>query len=105
MIRQRVKDFFLREDVVWASPGMKDEMFVRDDSGKKVKVRKFYLTHFIKEVYDLFKEANPDVSIGCSKFCSLRPENVLLLKDTKFDQCKTRKNFLPLERFRNNIHK
>ena len=34
---------------------------------------------FLKEVYELFKQSNPDITVGFSKFASLRPVNVLLL--------------------------
>ena len=51
---------------------------------------------FLKEVYELFKQSYPDITVGFSKFVSLRPANVLLLKDQHPDMCKCEihENFL-----------
>ena len=64
--------------------------------GKKQKVTKYLLTMFMKEAYALFKSDNPDVTVGFSKFSDLRPENVMLMKDTPLYQCKceTHENYL-----------
>jgi len=66
---------------------MKDVVTVRSQ-GTKEKLPKLYLTMFLREAFDIFKKDNPEVEIGFSKFCSLRPKNVLLLKNTPADQCK-----------------
>ena len=50
------------------------------ENGEKQKLRKMFLTHFLKEVFSLFQEEHSDIKIGFSKFCALRPVNVLLLK-------------------------
>ena len=84
-----VNEFYKRPDIVYTMPGMKDEMIVREN-GKKVKMRKLYLTVFIKEAYAIFKEENPSIEISLDSFRKLRPKNVLLLKDTPMDQCKCR---------------
>ena len=82
-----VKEFYVRSDIVYTMLGMKDEITIWTDS-KKQKLRKFYLCMYIKEVYRMFQSAYPDIQIGFSKFASLRPQNVLLLKDQPEDQCK-----------------
>jgi len=84
-----IKEFFYRPDIVYTAPGMRDEMAVWEN-GIKSKLRKHFLTMFIREAFALFKEFNPDVSVSFSKFCSLRPPNVLLLKNSPVDQCKCR---------------
>jgi len=84
-----VNEFFSRSDIVYTAPGMRDEITVWKD-GKKEKMRKYFLTMFLREAYAVFQEMHPDINISFSKFCSLRPQNVLLLKDTPTDQCRCR---------------
>ncbi|XP_071839631.1 uncharacterized protein [Apostichopus japonicus] len=86
-VKEAVKNFYYRADVVWTAPGMRDELTVWID-GKKEKMRKYYLTLYLRELFSLFKQENPDIVIGFSKFASLRPTNVLLLKSQPMDQCK-----------------
>lgn len=81
-------DFFNHPDVLYICPGIKDEVTVRDELGNKTKLRKTYLTMFLKEAYELFKSSNPGVTIGFSTFCKMRPKNVLLLHETPADLCK-----------------
>ena len=85
---EKVTKFFLRSDVVWTSPSVKDEMTLWDDSGKKYKLRKYYLEMTVDEAFALFKKENPNEKIGRSKFYELKPKNVLLMKDSPADQCK-----------------
>ena len=51
---------------------------------------------YLRETFELFKRAHPEVKVGFSKFASLRPVNVLLLKDQSPDQCKCKihENFI-----------
>lgn len=86
-----VKDFFHHPDVAYTAPGMKDEVTVWEN-GVKYKLRKYYLTMFLKEAFALFTEFHPEITIGFSTFAKLRPRNVLLLKDTPADQCKCMKH-------------
>ena len=74
----KVKEFFMRSDIVYTCPGIKDQVTVWDDDGNKTKLRKYYLLMHVKEVYALFKSEHPDIKIGFSKFAELRPKNVLL---------------------------
>lgn len=84
-----IKNFFFRTDIVYTAPGLKEEMTVWE-CGKKLKLRKYYLVMYLKKTYELFKRTHPDVKVGFSKFASLRPVNVMLLKDQSPDQCKCR---------------
>ena len=56
-------------------------MTVWTEAGK-TKMRKYYLTMYLQEVFAMFKEENQDCEIG---FSSLRPKNVLLLKNRPLD--------------------
>lgn len=91
----QIKNFYFRSDVVYTMPGMNDEITVYD-SGGKVKLRKYYLTMYLREDYSLFKIENDNLEVGFSKFCFLRPPNVLLLHETPADQCKCKihENFI-----------
>ena len=75
--KKLITDFYVNTDVVYT---MHDEMTVWEN-GIKSKRRKYYLIMFLKAVYELFKQSYPDITVGFSKFASLRPANVLLLKD------------------------
>ena len=86
-IRQSISEFYFRTDLVYTAPGKDDFVTVRE-KGEKLKKRKYYLTVFLREAFAMFKELNPDVKIGFSKFCELRPTNVLLLKETPHEVCK-----------------
>lgn len=82
-----VKEFYFLPNIVYTTPGMQDEMAYWGN-GKKETLRKYYLMMPLKEVYALFCERYPGVKIGLSKFSSLRPVNVLLMKNCPLDQCK-----------------
>ena len=85
---EKVINFFTRPDIVWTSPSLKDEMTIWDESGKKQKLRKYYLEITIDEAYGIFKAENPDLKIGRSKFHDLRPPNAILMGNSPADQCK-----------------
>ena len=55
---------------------------------KKEKLRKYYLTMTLKEVFAVFQEYHPHVKIGFTLFTTMRPVNVILMKDSPLDQCK-----------------
>ena len=89
-----IEDFYMQSDIVYTMPGLRDEMTVWSN-GTKQKLRKYYLCHYVKEVYSMFKSAHPSIKVGFSKFASLRPQNVVLLKNQPEEQCKckTHENF------------
>ena len=62
-------------------------MTVWTEAGK-IKIRKYYQSMYLGEVFGMFKGENQDCKIGFSLFASLRPKNVLLLKNQPLDQCK-----------------
>ena len=55
----------------------KDYVSVRPE-GKKMKLQKRHIMWSLKEVYQLFLKEHPEIKIPLSKFCSLRPVNVML---------------------------
>ena len=83
---KKVQEFYCRDTISRQSPGRKDCVILRDN-GKKSKLQKRYLMWSLKETYHIFQEEYPNTKIGLSKFCSLRPNNVLLQSSTPRDVC------------------
>ena len=81
-----VKNFYVREDISRISPGKRDVVTIRDQDGKR-KMQKRHMYMSIKEAHGIFKEENPDMKIGLSKFAELRPPNVLLSSQTPSNVC------------------
>ena len=79
----KIKEFSYRSDIVYTMPGKDDEMTVWDDEGKH-KLRKYYLTMYLKEAHAPYLETceNEEDKCSLSTFCNLRPKNVLLLGDS-----------------------
>ena len=76
-IKDKAINFYYRSDIVYTAPGLKDEMTVWTEAGK-TKMREYYRTVYLREVFSVFKAENQDCEIGFSLFASLRPKNVLL---------------------------
>ena len=74
---QIVESFFLLDSVSQQAPGKRDFVTVRVN-GKKQQIQKRHLLWSLEERYALFKKEHSSVKIGFSKFCTLRPQNVLL---------------------------
>lgn len=72
-----VENFYQLDSISRQAPGMKDCVAAKQN-GKKVKLQKRHLMWPLKEVYNEFQNSNPNIKISLSKFCSLRPQNVLL---------------------------
>ena len=72
--KKLITDFYVNTDVVYTMLGMDDEMTVCKN-GIKSKRRKYYLIMFLKEIYELFKQSYPDITVRFSKFASLRSAN------------------------------
>lgn len=81
-----VKDFYECDDVSRQLPGKKDFIIIRED-GKKEYMQKRLLVYHLREVYTLFQEQNPNVKIGLSKFCEMRPKHVRLVSDKDQIMC------------------
>lgn len=58
------------------SPRPCDVVTIRDENGEKRPDAKRYVTRSIHKAYRVFREDNPDIKVGLSKFYSLRPRFV-----------------------------
>ena len=72
-----VQDFFHLDSISRQAPGRNDYVSVRSE-GKKMTLQKRHIMWSLMEVYQLFLKEHPEIKIPLSKFCSLRPVNVLL---------------------------
>ena len=81
-----VADFYIRDDISWCAPGKKDYVIVKK-GGLKEKQQKRYLMMTLQEAHHLFKDEHPSIRIGRSKFCSLRPDTVMLTGDMPHNLC------------------
>ena len=91
-----VRNFYERDDISRQAPGRKDVVTIRSENGGKTKLQARHLTTTINEVYAMFKESNPDIKIGRSKFSELRPKHVLLSSQLPRNVClcKYHENFI-----------
>jgi len=55
-IQDRVSDFYVRDDISWAAPGMRDSGVLKMAVGGKKVVKKRFLTMNIMEAYQLFNQ-------------------------------------------------
>lgn len=69
-----VIDFYENDENSRMCPGAKDCITVKNESGQKEKQQKRLLLQNISELYLRFKEINPTLKIGISKFTELRPK-------------------------------
>ena len=75
---QRVKEFYLSEDVSRQMPGKKDTVSVLI-GGKREHLQKHLILCNLREAFELFKERNPTIIIGFSKFAELRPKQCVMV--------------------------
>ena len=86
-IRAKVKEFYAKDDISRWTPGKAEYVTSKDAFGKKIKLQKRYLQVTLSELYQLFKKENPDVKVGRSLFCSLRPPNVMFSSQMPHNTC------------------
>ena len=84
----RLADEFCKyeDDISRMAPGQRDVVTIKDYEGKK-KLQKRHLYMSIKETYGVFKDENPNVKTGLTKFSILHPPNVLLSSQTPSNVC------------------
>ena len=70
-------DFYESDEISRIMPGRKDFVSGRKD-GKRVHIQKRLVLSNLKEVFRAFKDINPDLKIGFSKFAELRPPQCVL---------------------------
>ena len=89
--KDKIIDFYLRDDITWQAPGRKDCVIIRskDTNGKKVKIHMQckYMLMSLAEAHQLYLEENPHHHIGRSKFCELRPKHVKLFDKIPHNVC------------------
>ena len=68
-----IKEFYYQDEVSRIMPGAKDFVSVREGSVRLHKQRRLLLLN-LNELYVLFKERHPEIKVGLSKFCELRPK-------------------------------
>lgn len=59
-------------------PGKKDYVSIKNIDGTQTQVQKRLVLSNLKELFQHFRNENPDEKIGFSKFASLRPRNCVL---------------------------
>lgn len=75
--KRKVQTFYENEDISYLMPGQKDTKSVKVD-GKSVLFQKKLVLGNLKDIFRKFRQENPDVKIGLSKFCSFRPSHCIL---------------------------
>lgn len=73
----QVHNFYESDDVSRVMPGKKDYVSVRQGDSR-VQLQKRLVLSNLKELYQLFKEKFPTLTIGFSKFAELRPKQCIL---------------------------
>ena len=76
-VAKKVESFYDLDSISRQTAGRKEFVITRE-GGKKQHLQKRHLLYSLKEVHSLFLKENPSIKIGLSKFCSLRPVNVLV---------------------------
>ena len=90
---ENVRQFYLRDDISRMCPGRKDCVTVRT-SGQKERLQKRLMIMNLAEAHQIYLKDNPERSVGLSKFCEMRPQQVQLLseKDQQVCLCKYHEN-------------
>lgn len=90
LLKKKIKDFFLRDDITRASAGKK-ETVTKD----KIKIQKRYLLDTLKNLHQTFKRENPDLHCSYFYFTQNKPFFVVSATVDARDMCmcKTHTNF------------
>ena len=73
-----IKAFYLSEDISRIMPGKKDFCSIIDNERGRIHLQKHLLLCNLKEAYQTFKERNPLLKVGFSKFAELRPKQCVI---------------------------
>ncbi|CAH0383441.1 unnamed protein product [Bemisia tabaci] len=85
---QKVIQFYINDKYSWQAPGLKDTISVKNPAtGKRTKIAKRYLIMSISELYEHFRVAYPNNSLGIATFFRLRPTHVLPSRKTPHNVC------------------
>lgn len=88
---QIVIDFYNKDDVSQQLAGKKDTRVVRGPDGSKTYVQKRVMIMTLTEAFAYFKESNPECKVAKTKFCSLKPFHVDLVRQMKQIGCLCKK--------------
>lgn len=91
-----VQFFYYRDDISRQLPGKKDVKSVLNrETNKRTLLQKRLLMYNLKDAFQLFKIDHPNIEIGLSKFCELRPSEVETVgcKDQQVCCCPYCENF------------
>ena len=83
---KKIESFYNLDSISRQTAGRKEFVITRE-GGKKRHLQKRHLLYSLKEVHALFLKENASIKIGLSKFCSLRPVNVLVSSSTPGNVC------------------
>lgn len=86
-LRQKVVTFYNSDDISRMMAGKRDYVIVRRPKESKQYLQKRYMYLTLDEAYATFRDLYPESLISRSKFCSLRPPNVLLQRETPNNVC------------------
>ncbi|KAL5477704.1 hypothetical protein EMCRGX_G024538 [Ephydatia muelleri] len=75
---EEMNKFYLSDEISRVMPGKKDFVSVRGADGKRVHKQKRLLMCNLREAYREFKECNPALKVGFSKFAQLRPAECVI---------------------------
>lgn len=87
LLHNTVRNFYETDDISRVSPRARDARTVIDTNGNKVVTAKRFMRFTISEAFELFKEKNPNLTIGRTLFHNLRPENVTDFSKTPIEMC------------------
>ena len=91
MWHSNIHRLLLQNEVSWQGPGRKDCLIIHEltSSGEKVKktIQSWYLLISLKEAHHLLKSEHENGSVGFSKFCDLRLQNVKLFDQIPQNVC------------------
>ena len=78
-VRMKVSDFYQQDDVGRMCPGKKDYKSIHAADGSKIQQQKRLLLGNLKELYQKWKQDNPDTNLGFSLFAAFRPPWCILV--------------------------
>ena len=87
-VKNRVLAFYKRDDISRQLPGRKDIVRIKNpQTGNKDVFNKRLMNFNLREAFTIYKEENPNDTIGISKFCSLRPKEVGIVSSKSQEVC------------------
>lgn len=95
-LKELIINFYLSDNNSRRSPNVRDVIYVRDATGARVQEGKRHILHNLKELFEMFKEENPNSKVGLTTFAMLRPKQCVWpgrLQHQVVCVCEIHKNF------------